>query len=135
MGEEEVKATADDSTVSKLYCCQKGYLSDPYIQFFAHGVTKRPPIINRGYWTRVHKIWTTLVKFLEASGPGAQIISLGAGYDTTFWMLKDRFPEADFSYVEMDFIDVCSRKLHVIERHMELLSKLQVEIDPKSKGK
>lgn len=120
MGDDAVKWTADDSIQCKAHCTALGYLSDPYLRFFTHTVVKRPPIINRGYWARVNRVTLTLNRFLETAGNGAQIISLGAGFDTNFWLLKDRYPQSDFTYHELDFPDVCSRKAALISRHSEL---------------
>lgn len=120
MSDSAVKWTADDSIQCKANCTALGYLTDPYNRFFAHSSAKRPPIINRGYWARVNRVWLTLTRFVERAGNGAQIISLGAGLDTSYWQLKDRFPQADFTYTEMDFPDVCSRKAAIIAKHPEL---------------
>jgi len=48
-----------------------------------------PPLINRGYYARVSAIRAALQHFLSNLG-GTQIVSLGAGFDTTYFMLKVR---------------------------------------------
>ena len=128
MGDSAVKWTAEDSLQCKAHCTALGYLTDPYVGYFTHSGTKRPPIINRGYWARVNRVWMTLTRFVEGAGSGAQIISLGAGFDTNFWLLKDRFPQANFSYTEVDFPDVCNRKAAIIAKHSEL--SVGTPIDP-----
>eukprot|EP00897_Mesotaenium_endlicherianum_P009451 jgi/Mesen1/8534/ME000484S07926 len=52
-----------------------------------------------------------------------QILSLGAGFDTTFFQLLEDGLTAD-KYVEVDFVEVTSRKVHAIAAHEELRSKL-----------
>jgi O-methyltransferase involved in polyketide biosynthesis len=39
-----------------------------------------------------------------------QIISLGAGFDTTYFLMRSKYPESEFSYIEIDFPDVCRKK-------------------------
>ena len=52
--EKAVEGTADDATLCKLYCIQKGYFQDTFLQHFvSRAPPKRPPMINRGYWSRV----------------------------------------------------------------------------------
>ena len=49
------------------------------------------PIINRGTWTRVYSIRQVLLRFLKAYGAVNQkvnIVSLGAGYDSTYFWLR-----------------------------------------------
>ena len=86
---------------------------------------KKPPIINRGYWARVQRVWNTLEEFMSAEGQ-KQVISLGAGYDTTFWVMKDKFPSEDFNYIEVDFPQVCRKKISVISKNPQLASKVEV---------
>ena len=46
-----------------------------------------PPLINRGYYARVQAIRAALKHFLANLG-GTQIVSLGAGFDSTYFLLK-----------------------------------------------
>lgn len=55
-----------------------------------HAVTK-PPLINRGYYARHKSIASLREQFMLASKAGGapcQVLSLGAGYDTTYFQLK-----------------------------------------------
>lgn len=66
---------------------RKGYFSDPFLPFFVSGDPPlKPPLINRGYYTRVMAVRLVLAQFLEAGG--SQVLTLGAGYDTTYFRLK-----------------------------------------------
>lgn len=49
----------------------------------------QPPLINRGYYARVAAIRASLTKFLSAHH-GSQIVSFGAGFDSTYFILKVR---------------------------------------------
>ena len=67
-----------------------GYMKDPFVHHFVRKPTKRPPLINRGYFARQTAIDTLIDGFLKAGGDTVkkQIISLGAGFDTRFFQLK-----------------------------------------------
>ena len=54
------------------------------------------------------------------------MISLGAGFDTLFWNLKDA-EIAPSLFVEVDFPTVTSRKIHYIRRGKALLEKISTE--------
>jgi hypothetical protein len=47
------------------------------------------PLMNRGYYARVQAIRASLRHFLANLG-GTQIVSLGAGFDSTYFLLKVR---------------------------------------------
>ncbi|XP_030067415.1 leucine carboxyl methyltransferase 1 isoform X2 [Microcaecilia unicolor] len=92
-----------------------GYWPDPYIQHFVRQAKERKaPEINRGYYARVQAVNLLLDAFLERTGCNCQVISLGAGLDTTFWRLKDknRLPR---KYFEVDFPTIVARKIHSIK--------------------
>ena len=50
------------------------------------------PLINRGYFSRVHTVDKVLLRFLEAADGNSvpQIVSLGAGMDSTFFKLRSK---------------------------------------------
>ena len=88
-----VQATADDAVSGKLSAAALGYLTDPYLKHFSrsHAPERRPPVINRGNFTRVACIDKLIAEFLGTAGANSgakpQIVSLGAGKDTTFFRL------------------------------------------------
>ena len=52
---------------------------------------RRPPIINRGYFYRVAALDAVIGDFVAAAraqGLRSQVLSLGAGMDSTFWRLR-----------------------------------------------
>lgn len=82
---------------------EKGYIVDNYAQkLFTGKKRKLLPIINRGTWARVEAVFSVLSKFIEKF-PKGQVVSLGAGFDSNYFLLKERYPEAQFQYYEVDF--------------------------------
>ena len=60
---------------------------------------------------------------LQLTSGACQIVSLGAGFDTYYWILKDQGLSPQ-TYIEMDFAAVTSRKIHFIRRSKPLLDKI-----------
>ncbi|KAM3207148.1 hypothetical protein ACQJBY_062390 [Aegilops geniculata] len=123
-----VQATNDDAAASKLSCVTKGYMKDDYVHHFVRRTTKRAPIINRGYYARWSVLRKLMLQFLNA-GSGSddhkrkQILSLGAGFDTTFFQLQDE-GLAPYLYVELDFQEVTSKKAAIINHYNDMKEKL-----------
>lgn len=126
-----VQATNDDASASKLSCIKKGYMKDDYIHLFVKRPIRRSPIINRGYFARWAAFRKLLYQFLnsELDGDGShtrkQILSLGAGFDTTFFNLQDD-GKAPHLYVELDFKEVTCKKAALIESCTQLRDKVGV---------
>ncbi|KAM6556205.1 hypothetical protein CsatB_003224 [Cannabis sativa] len=125
-----VQATNDDASASKLSCVKKGYMKDDYIHLFVRRPVRRSPIINRGYFARWAALRQLLFQFLDTESYGdekvqtkKQILSLGAGFDTTFFQLQDE-GKAPHLYVEVDFKEVTSKKAALIESCSQLRNKI-----------
>jgi len=120
-----------------------GYMKDPFVHHFVRKPTKRPPLINRGYFARQTAIDTLIDGFLKAGGDTVkkQIISLGAGFDTRFFQLKSAVRRRPFfffggknlisspfvqgvaslaRYVEVDFPEVVAAKVEIIKATQEV---------------
>ncbi|XP_073415382.1 leucine carboxyl methyltransferase 1 [Dendrobates tinctorius] len=113
--DEAVRGTCDDASICKRFAVSVGYWKDPYIQYFVRQAKERKaPEINRGYYARVQGVNQLLNAFLKKMECRCQIISLGAGLDTTFWRLKDEniLPT---KYFEIDFPSIVARKLYNIK--------------------
>ncbi|PIN22782.1 Carboxymethyl transferase [Handroanthus impetiginosus] len=124
-----VQATNDDASASKLSCVKKGYMKDDYVHLFVKRPVRRSPIINRGYFARYAALRKLLYEFLDCEinvdekGNRKQVLSLGAGFDTTFFQLQDE-GKALHLYVELDFKEVTSKKAAIIENSNQLRSKV-----------
>ncbi|KAK6195518.1 hypothetical protein SNE40_000931 [Patella caerulea] len=125
--EEAVIATNDDAAQCKRYAVEKGYWVDPYISLMiSKGTAHHAPEINRGYYARITSIRILLEKFIRLTNRKCQVVNLGAGYDTTFWKLKDAHLTPE-KFVEIDFAPVTSRKCHHIKSKRPLLDKITNE--------
>ncbi|KAM7472042.1 hypothetical protein LguiA_010225 [Lonicera macranthoides] len=125
-----VQATNDDASASKLSCVKKGYMKDDYIHLFVRRPVRRSPIINRGYFARWAALRKLLYQFLDCESniseqdrTKKQILSLGAGFDTTYFQLQDE-GKAPHLYVELDFKEVTSKKASLIETRSQLREKV-----------
>lgn len=54
-----------------------------------------PPVMNRGYYARVQTIRAAIKRFLSGL-QGAQIVSLGAGFDSTYFLLRVRHANSSY---------------------------------------
>ena len=101
--DEAVQLTADDALVSKHSAANLGYVSDPFLGAFVRKPARRSPLINRGYYARVAAIQCIIQQFIDTAhvdgGGRVQVVSLGAGFDTTFFRLKN---EGKFNRVQLN---------------------------------
>lgn len=131
VGDEAVVATNDDAAICKYQAVSRGYYYDPFLEQFLSSKAKssslrKAPEINRGYYARSASIAYLVEQFI-VNHPSAQIISLGAGYDSLYWRLKahkflqnDPGQESQFKYVEIDMSVVSVHKIMSIRRHSDL---------------
>lgn len=126
--DEAVVATNDDAALCKYQAVQKGYYSDTFIEkFLPHKVRatmqRKAPEINRGYYARSASIGFIVEQFIK-NNPMAQVISLGAGYDSLYWRLKECEELNEYTkslkYVEIDMNQVVLHKIMAIRRHNDL---------------
>jgi len=97
---------------------QLGYVHDSFVHLFVPRPVRRPPLINRGYYAREYAIYQQLRAFLgatAAAGEGAQVLVLGAGFDTRFFQLAlaKLVPESA-RYFEVDFAAVTTPKIRTM---------------------
>lgn len=117
--DEAVVSTNDDATSCKRFAVHLGYWSDGYIQYFSKLGERKAPEINRGYYARVKGMRILLDQFLLQTECSCQIINLGAGFDTLFWLLKEEGLTPKL-FVEVDFGVVTSRKSYSIRSRRKL---------------
>ncbi|KAI9032212.1 S-adenosyl-L-methionine-dependent methyltransferase [Hyaloraphidium curvatum] len=144
MSDDAVRSTNDDALAAK-WCVQVafscgvqtalaqfctatssavdcGYFHDPFVGLFLRRKQRRAPIINRGSYIRFAAVSALIEQFLERT-KGAhrrQILSIGAGSDTRYWLLKSRGLGSNLSYYEVDFPEITTQKLGVVRRHAAL---------------
>ncbi|XP_076824972.1 leucine carboxyl methyltransferase 1-like isoform X2 [Clavelina lepadiformis] len=95
---------------------------DRFISYMVPGrIQRKQPEISRGYYARTNSIWLLLKRFLTRCSCTCQIVSLGAGLDTTYWRLgsENMLP---IRYIEVDFLDVVVRKIRCISAKVPLHS-------------
>eukprot|EP01126_Amoeba_proteus_P038802 TRINITY_DN4060_c0_g1_i1.p1 TRINITY_DN4060_c0_g1~~TRINITY_DN4060_c0_g1_i1.p1 ORF type:complete len:301 (+),score=43.47 TRINITY_DN4060_c0_g1_i1:113-1015(+) len=116
---QSVAETNDDATECKCWAAKIGYFNDDFVKYFVPGnVTRKPPLISRGYHTRVFAIRALVDQFLAAGG--SQIVNLGAGFDTIYFRLKQS--GVAINYYELDFPHVVKKKISIILKTPQLRS-------------
>jgi O-methyltransferase involved in polyketide biosynthesis len=115
--------TSNDALMTKVYAESKGYFKDEFVSFFLPKQRQKKmfPIINRGTWARVYSIRSIILRFMNAYAGKSKVnvLSLGAGYDSTFFWLRQTLgiekTTADrLHWIEVDFADVVKKKEEVI---------------------
>lgn len=138
-----VMNTSNDALVTKVYSASLGYFKDDYSALFLKAKKKMLPIINRGTWARVSAVRQVVTRFLQTFGErgNVQILSLGAGFDITYFWLLDQIKAGSFlpelserlTYLEVDYHDVVEKKIQTILKNESLYKHFWQrieEIDP-----
>ncbi|KAK9510319.1 hypothetical protein O3M35_005125 [Rhynocoris fuscipes] len=122
--EEIVQGTNDSSILSKYSMITSGYDEDSYIKYFVHKKVKRAPLINLGYFVRSIIMTDVINYFCKISSklPDVQIVSLGAGFDTTFFKTVSDY--RNIRYFEIDLLGVVKRKIEIIAKNDILKEKI-----------
>ena len=68
---------------------------------------------SSGYFARVRAYHTLVEEFLALTNQQCQIVNLGAGFDTLYWLLyeKSTLPKL---FVEVDFGNITAKKCRYI---------------------
>lgn len=117
-----VQSTNDSCVISKCSMASRGYTIDEFVQLFVSKNARRSPLINRGYYVRSKCLSTLLDEFCHIfRHQPCQVLSFGAGFDTTFFRLKSAgiLPK-QCRYFEVDLPLVISKKLKVISNSVTL---------------
>lgn len=130
-----VMATSQDALCTKVYASGLNYMDDDYSKLFLKSKRKMYPIINRGTWARVQAFREHVLKFLNAfanSDKPRIVVNLGAGYDTTFFWLNDKYPQLaqNMVWIDIDYDQVVEKKTQVIRKTESLNQRLVNDQSP-----
>ena len=112
-GKCSVEDTAVEAANVKWSAVHRGYYNDPYISKFVPNKQLKLAHQNLGSYFRVKFIHDGAVKFHDIYGDQSQVVVLGCGYDTLFWILRDKSIFFKRWY-DIDKASVISKKLEVI---------------------
>ncbi|CAK4675472.1 hypothetical protein LEN26_020075 [Aphanomyces euteiches] len=118
-----VAETAYDAIHCKISAINLGYFEDPFAKLFEKKATRRIPLIHRGYYLRHVAVEHAVHLFLQNRTPGrsAQIVSLGAGFDTLFFRLTQQEQHADLRMFEVDCTAITRQKIDVLQANTAAL--------------
>ncbi|NWV00822.1 TYW4 protein, partial [Upupa epops] len=99
-----------------------GYTRDRFVPLLAERRRRRTPLIHRGYYIRACAVNHCVQDFLQktSSHSKTQILSLGAGFDSLYFRLKDMGLLHQSVVYEVDFPSVACQKAALIKRTKEL---------------
>ncbi|XP_066170349.1 tRNA wybutosine-synthesizing protein 4 isoform X1 [Sylvia atricapilla] len=118
----QVQGTGGSSAVSKCSAAARGYIHDRFLRLLAGRRRRRAPLIHRGYYIRARAVDHCVQDFLlkTRSLPRTQILSLGAGFDSLYFRLKDMGLLHHTVVYEVDFPNVACQKATLIKGMKEL---------------
>ncbi|XP_074833229.1 tRNA wybutosine-synthesizing protein 4 isoform X3 [Carettochelys insculpta] len=117
-----IQGTNDSSVLSKCSTAAFGYIQDGFLQYFITKRCRRAPLIHRGYYVRAQAVDHCVQEFLlQSQGyPRRQILSLGAGFDSLYFRLKNAGLLSRTLVYEVDFPGVACQKAALIKSRKEL---------------
>uniref|UniRef100_A0A8V0X9P1 tRNA wybutosine-synthesizing protein 4 n=1 Tax=Gallus gallus TaxID=9031 RepID=A0A8V0X9P1_CHICK len=117
-----VQGTGGSSAVSKCSAAERGYVQDRFVRLLVGRPRRRTALIHRGYYVRARAVDHCVQDFLlkTQSHPRTQILSLGAGFDSLYFRLKDMDLLRHTVIYEVDFPNVACQKATLIKRTEEL---------------
>ncbi|KAK1212130.1 TYW4 protein, partial [Pygoscelis papua] len=118
----QVQGTGGSSAVSKCSAAARGYIQDRFLRLLVRRRRRRAPLVHRGYYIRARAVDHCVQDFLlkTQSHPRTQILSLGAGFDSLYFRLKDMGLLHHTVVYEVDFPNVACQKATLIKRIKEL---------------
>ncbi|OJJ50914.1 hypothetical protein ASPZODRAFT_148300 [Penicilliopsis zonata CBS 506.65] len=123
-----VMDTNSSSIVSKRSVEMLYYPKPHFFRYFVKKPQRRAPLINRGYWLRMHAIMETVRRFLaEPSDRPKYVLNLGCGFDPLPFMLLSSHRElCDGSrFVDIDYEKLMVTKKNAIQRTEEITGLLE----------
>lgn len=119
---------------SKRSAVDLGYMQDKFIHFFVPASHRKEVVLNKGYWCRYYCIYTLLEKFIKHSADHVQIVSLGAGLDTSpFNLLSNAAQNGkhNVTFFESDLPEVVEEKMRAIKHSPEFAKFVEVDLQSK----
>ncbi|CAI6276755.1 unnamed protein product [Periconia digitata] len=137
--DDEIMHTNDSSITSKR-CVSKLYFPDEpdFYEPFCPKYVRRNPLINRGYWLRMHAVEQAVLNFLgEQTSKPKIIVNLGCGYDPLpfqFWHRHAALSKGAV-FVDVDYPQLIGRKrdrmlIHDVLRHALFRTNLRPSQSP-----
>ncbi|OKL56224.1 tRNA wybutosine-synthesizing protein 4 [Talaromyces atroroseus] len=120
-----VMGTNNSSIVSKRSVELRYFPQNQFFRYFVKKPQRRAPLINRGYWLRMHAIAETVRQFLENSDTRPKfVLNLGCGYDPlAFQFLKSEESICKtVTFVDIDYEKLMGIKTSVIQQTDNLRS-------------
>ncbi|XP_037232933.1 tRNA wybutosine-synthesizing protein 4-like isoform X1 [Falco rusticolus] len=117
-----VQGTSGSSALSKCSAAARGYIQDRFLPLLVGRRRRRAPLVHRGYYIRARAVDHCVQDFLLKTQryPRTQILSLGAGFDSLYFRLKDVGLLHHTVVYEVDFLNVACQKAALIKRTKEL---------------
>ncbi|KAL8941591.1 MAG: hypothetical protein Q9216_002142 [Gyalolechia sp. 2 TL-2023] len=122
--DEKVMEVTNNSSIVSKRSVERLYFPKPhFFQYFVKKPIRRSPLINRGYWFRMHAIEKVVRDFLHESTEKHKIIvNLGCGYDPGPFEWITRGYGRGVTFVDVDYPELMLKKRDVIMQHRELES-------------
>ncbi|PWY95833.1 leucine carboxyl methyltransferase [Aspergillus sclerotioniger CBS 115572] len=123
-----VMGTNNSSIVSKRSVEMLYYPKPHFFRYFVKKPQRRSPLINRGYWLRMHAMAETVRQFMrESSGKPKFVLNLGCGFDPLPFILLSEDPSLcrDTRFVDIDYEKLMINKKTAIRRTDEITQTLK----------
>ena len=127
-----VEGTNDFSIVSKLSAAKMGYFADEFLGEFVEKPKNRAPLINWGYYIRNKSLELTFEKAVEHysnRNEPFQVLSMGAGFDTTYFNVRKKYEPSKMTFFEIDLPSNVERKTKLIRRSPKCSEYLSSSLD------
>ncbi|KAL8915608.1 MAG: hypothetical protein Q9172_006857, partial [Xanthocarpia lactea] len=115
--DDRVMDTNNSSIVSKRSVERLYHETPHFFRYFVKKPIRRSPLINRGYWLRMHAIEQTVLRFLRAPSEMKKIVlNLGCGYDPLPFQCLSKYSEdcTGVTFADVDHPELMSKKRDMI---------------------
>ncbi|RAL00930.1 tRNA methyltransferase PPM2 [Aspergillus ibericus CBS 121593] len=123
-----VMGTNNSSIVSKRSVEMLYYPKPHFFRYFVKKPQRRSPLINRGYWLRMHAMAESVRQFMrEPSGKPKFVLNLGCGFDPLPFILLSEDPSlcSDTRFIDIDYEKLMINKKTAIRRTDEITQTLK----------